>query len=295
MVFAWSRRAPAFALTGDQDRLIEEVAAVNPNTIVVLNTSQPVALPWAGRVKAILEMWWPGDEGGWATAKLLLGRSNPAGRLPMTWARALEDYPATDPRYPERSSAGVGGRTIFSEGLDVGYRWFDRRGIAPLFAFGHGLSYTRFDYAALKVATASDGGLDLSVRIRNAGRADGDEVPQVYLGAPADPAADTRFPVRKLVAFDRVRLRRGQARTVHLHVPLRHIGRSRATRGSRPRAGARSSSEPRRAIFVSSRRSMPTDATLDHLGDEAVGRSTTRCRLLEDARTLQPLDLAVRS
>ncbi len=101
--------------------------AVNPNTIVVLNTSQPVALPWAKRVKAILEMWWPGDEGGWATAKVLLGLSNPAGRLPVTWARALTDYPASDPRYPERSAVGVNAKTTYSEGVKVGYRWFDHK------------------------------------------------------------------------------------------------------------------------------------------------------------------------
>jgi beta-glucosidase len=223
IVFVWSRRAPAFALAGDQDRLVEEVAAVNPNTIVVLNTSQPVALPWAGRVKAILQMWWPGDEGGWATAKLLLGKANPAGRLPFTWGKAIEDYPASDPRYPERSAAGVGGATTYSEGVDVGYRWFDRQGAEPLFPFGHGLSYTRFDYSGLKVAAANDGGLDLSVRIRNAGRADGDEIPQVYLGPPTAPPPGARFPVRKLVAFARVALGAGQTKTIRFHVPLRQL------------------------------------------------------------------------
>jgi beta-glucosidase len=223
VVFVWSRRAPAFALPGDQDRLVEEVAAVNPNTIVVLNTSQPVAMKWAGRVKAILEMWWPGDEGGWATARLLAGKANPAGRLPVTWGRALADYPAGDPQHPERSSAGVGGKTTFSEGVDVGCRWFDRQGVAPLFPFGHGLSYTRFDYADLVVARASDGGVDVSARIRNAGPSDGDEVPQIYLGEPADHPPDIRFPVRKLVAFDRVFLKAGETRTVRLHVPARQF------------------------------------------------------------------------
>ena len=168
-------------------------------------------------------MWWPGDEGGWATAKLLLGRSNPAGRLPVTWARALEDYPASNPRYPERSSRGVGNKTTFSEGVDVGYRWFDRQGVEPLFPFGHGLSYTTFDYSDLKVVAASDGGLDLSVRIRNTGHADGDEAPQVYLSAPTDRPSAVQFPVRKLVAFDRVTLKAGQANTVRFHVPLRQL------------------------------------------------------------------------
>jgi beta-glucosidase len=223
VVFVWSRRAPAFALAGEQDRLVEEVAAVNPNTVVVLNTSQPVALPWASRVKAILEMWWPGDEGGWATAKVLLGKSNPAGRLPVTWAKRLEDYPAGDPDHKERSSAGLGGKTVFSEGVKVGYRWFDRRDLAPLFPFGYGLSYTRFDYSAFMVAKASDGGIDVSARVRNAGDVDGDEVAQVYLGAPAEHPPGVQFPVRKLVGFDRVFLKVGEVRTVRVHVPLRQL------------------------------------------------------------------------
>jgi beta-glucosidase len=223
VVFVWSRRAPAFALAGDQDRLVEEVASVNPNTVVVLNTSQPVALPWASRVKAILQMWWPGDEGGWATAKLLLGRSNPAGRLPVTWARALEDYPASNPHNKERSSAGLEGKTVFTEGVNVGYRWFDRQGVAPLFPFGHGLSYTSFEYSALHMAIAADGGIDLSARIRNAGHMDGDEVPQVYLGGPADHPQGLQFPIRKLVAFDHVFLKAGETRVVRMHVPLRQL------------------------------------------------------------------------
>ncbi len=223
VVFVWSRRAPAFALAGDQDRLVEEVAAVNPNTVVVLNTSQPVALPWASRVKAILEMWWPGDEGGWATAKLLLGKSTPAGRLPVTWAKSLEDYPAGNPNHKERSSAGLEGKTVFSEGVNVGYRWFDLQNVAPLFPFGHGQSYTSFDYSALKIAMASDGGIDLSARIRNTGHRDGDEIPQIYLGAPADHPQGMRFPVRKLVAFDRIFLKAGQTKTVRMHVPLRQL------------------------------------------------------------------------
>jgi beta-glucosidase len=189
----------------------------------VLNTSQPVAMPWANRVKAILQMWWPGDEGGWATARLLLGRANPAGRLPVTWAKSVEDYPASNPLYPERSSEGVGHRTTFSEGVHVGYRWFDLQGVEPLFPFGHGLSYTTFEYSALKVATASDGGLDLSVQIHNSGHAPGDEVPQAYLGAPTDCPAGVQFPVRKLVAFDRVALTAGQTKAVFFHVPLRQL------------------------------------------------------------------------
>ena len=90
VVFLWTRLQPVFGLPGDQDKLVEEIAAVNPNTIVVLNTSQPVALPWVDKVKAVLEMWWPGDEGGWSTANLLLGKASPAGRLPVTWGKSLD-------------------------------------------------------------------------------------------------------------------------------------------------------------------------------------------------------------
>jgi beta-glucosidase len=223
VVFVWARRYPAFELPGDQNELVEKIAAVNPNTIVVLNTSQPVALPWVNRVRAILEMWWPGDEGGWATANLLLGKSSPAGRLPVTWARRLEDYPATDPRYPERSAAGVDHRTTYSEGLNVGYRWFDHEDIEPLFAFGHGLSYTAFAYSALKVSPRKDQGLAVSFRLENTGLSDGDEVTQVYLGAPSEHDAGVLFAPRSLAAFARIALKAGAVRTVTLQVPLRQL------------------------------------------------------------------------
>src|SRR5439155_6607818 len=163
------RLQPVFGLPGDQNKLIEEIAAVNPNTVVVLNTSQPVALPWVDKVKGILQMWWPGDEGGWSTANILLGKTSPAGRLPVTWGKQLTDYPATDPQHPERSQKGVNGKTTYSEGVHVGYRWFDKQNIDPLFAFGHGLSYTTFEYSELKVMKAAHGGLDVSVSIRNTG------------------------------------------------------------------------------------------------------------------------------
>jgi beta-glucosidase len=223
VVFVWARRTPAFVLPGAQNELVEEVSAVNPNTIVVLNTSQPVPLPWANRVRAILEMWWPGDEGGWATAKLLLGKVNPAGRLPMTWGRQLQDYPATDPRYPERSADGIDHKTTYSEGVHVGYRWFDHENIEPLYAFGHGLSYGRFEYSALKLDRAQRGGIDVHFRVTNTSKIDGDEVPQVYLGAPAEPPPGPQFPVRSLVAFDRIHLSAGQSKIITLHVALRQL------------------------------------------------------------------------
>jgi beta-glucosidase len=219
VVFLWTRGKPPFGLPGEQNRLVEEVAAVNPNTIVVLNASQPIALPWIAKVKAVLQMWWPGDEGGWATADLLLGKASPAGRLPFTWAKRLEDYAANDPAHPERSSAGVGGKTTYSEGIDVGYRWFDKQKIEPLFPFGFGLSYSNFAYSDAKVSATSDGGVDVSVRVKNSGQVIGDEVPQVYLDAPTqDPPSGVVFSQRTLAAFERITLAPGETKDVTLHV-----------------------------------------------------------------------------
>ena len=223
VVFLWTRLHPVFGLPGEQNKLVEEVAAVNPNTIVVLNTSQPVALPWSDKVKAILEMWWPGDEGGWATANLLAGKSSPAGRLPVTWGKRLEDYAATDPKHPERSKKGVDGKTTYSEGVNVGYRWFDQQRIEPQFPFGYGLSYSTFDYSGLNVEKTAEGGLVVEVTIKNTGAVDSDEVPQVYLGAPATIPDGVQFPVRALVGFERVHLMAGEQRTVKMDVASRQL------------------------------------------------------------------------
>ena len=218
VVFAWSRNRPYFGLPGDQDRLIEAVAAVNPNTVVVLNTGEAVAMPWLDKVRAVLEMWYTGDEGGWAAANLLTGNANPAGRLPITWPKRLEDGLATDPAHPERSWSNTEGKTHYSEGIHVGYRWFDHEQIEPLFPFGHGLSYTTFAYSQLAVRKAADGGLDVTCRVRNTGRRNGDEVVQVYVSAP-DPAPEgVQFATRALAAFDRVNIPAGTARVVVLHI-----------------------------------------------------------------------------
>ena len=221
VVFVWTRDKPHFELPGEQNQLVEDIAAVNPNTVVVLNTSQPVAMPWIDKVKGVLEMWWPGDEGGMATAKTLLGQSNPAGRLPMTWAKALSDYPATSPAHPERSTKGVDGKTTFSEGVLVGYRWFDEEKIEPLYPFGFGRSYTSFAMSDLKVTPTADGGASVSVHVKNTGSVAGDEVPQVYLDAPANKPPNVQFAPKTLVAFDRVTLRPGEEREVTMQVAPR--------------------------------------------------------------------------
>jgi beta-glucosidase len=223
VIFVWTRGKPDFALPGDQNKLVEEIASVNPNTIVVLNVSQPVALPWLDKVKAVLQMWWPGDEGGWSTANVLLGKASPAGRLPFTWAKNLEDYAANDPRHPERSSKGVDGKTTFSEGVFVGYRWFDKERTEPLFPFGFGLSYSKFEYSDLKTAPASDGGLDVSFDLKNTGAMAADEVPQVYLGTPKTLPVGASFAVRALAGFDRIHLDAGQSQHVTIHLTLRGL------------------------------------------------------------------------
>jgi beta-glucosidase len=214
---------PVFGLPGEQNQLVEEIASVNPNTIAVLNTSQPVAMPWVDKVKAVLEMWWPGDEGGWSTANLLLGKVSPAGRLPVTWGKRLEDYAATDPRYPERSKKGVNHKTTYTEGVNVGYRWFDKENIDPLFAFGHGLSYSSFAYSDLRVAKAADGGLDVQVRIKNTGAVESDEVPQVYLDAPSEIPAGVQFPLRALVGFERQAIPAGASKAITIHIVPRQL------------------------------------------------------------------------
>ena len=264
VVFAWTRGKQDFVLPGntsdggsyDQDKLIEEVAAVNPNTIVVLNVSQPVAMPWLGKVRAVLQMWWPGDEGGWATADLLTGKVSPAGRLPFTWAKKLTDYAANDPKHPERSAKGVDGKTTYSEGVNVGYRWFDKEEIKPLFPFGYGLSYTHFEYSDLKAKMAPNG-LEVTFHVKNAGSVDSDDVPQVYLGKPERKQAG-EFAVHALAGFDRITLKAGESKDVTIVVPKRRLeywntGANRWTLA-----------EGRRPVLVGrSSRDLPLTATVD--------------------------------
>lgn len=139
----------------------------------------------------------------------------------MTWGKSLADYPATSPAHPERSAKGVDGKTTFSEGVLVGYRWFDDQKIEPLYPFGFGLSYTRFELSGLKTQPASDGGVDVSVNVRNVGSLRGDEVPQVYLAAPEMKPRGVQFAPKILAAFERVSLDPGEERDVSMHVPLR--------------------------------------------------------------------------
>ena len=182
-----------------------------------------MASSWLSKVKAVLQMWWPGDEGGWATADILLGKTSPAGRLPFTWAQRSEDYPAADPAHPERSAKGINGKTTYSEGVNVGYRWFDKQNITPLFPFGFGLTYTKFQYSKLHVMHASDGGIDVHFTIKNVVTVAADEVPQAYLGSPAGLPEGVQSALRTLIAFDRIHLEADQQRDIILEVPLRRL------------------------------------------------------------------------
>ncbi len=205
------RDRASLSLSTGQDDLVAAVAAANPRTIVVLETGHPVLMPWAESVAAILQMWYPGEDGADATAALLAGEASPGGRLPVTFPRRAEDAP-TSPveRYP-----GVDDRAVYSEGILVGYRWYDAQDVAPLFAFGHGLSYARFTYAGLRVTPADDG-LDVSVTVTNAGAREGTEVAQVYVGPPDAPPVP--MAPRALAGFARLSLAPGASRTVTVHV-----------------------------------------------------------------------------
>jgi beta-glucosidase len=224
VVFAWAESGEdvdadaRLALPNDQDELIEAVVAANPNTVVVLNSGGPVRMPWISSVRAVLLTWYPGQEGGWATADLLTGRANPSGKLPITFPVSMEDTPTGDPRHPERS-VGVDRKVIQSEGLFIGYRYFDRNDIRPLFPFGHGLSYTDFAYSDLKVG-AAEGGIDVEFTVRNTGSRAGAEVPQIYLGSAE---SDLPMPPKSLAGFARVALAPGKAERVRIHVPDRQL------------------------------------------------------------------------
>jgi beta-glucosidase len=187
--------------------LIETVAHVNPNTIVVLNTGSATTMPWLGDVKGVVQAWYPGQEYGHAVASVLFGDVNPSGKLPVTFPTDLRQVPANTPL----SWPGVAG-TQYSEGLGVGYRWYDRQGLEPLFPFGFGLSYTRFSLANLSVSptTTTDGSVMVEADVTNTGDVAGAEVVQLYLSYP--PAANE--PPHVLRGFAKVALDPGETRRV---------------------------------------------------------------------------------
>jgi beta-glucosidase len=204
----------------DQDALIKAVAGANPNTVVVLDTGGPMLMPWLGQVKSVLQAWFPGQEDGNAIAALLFGDANPSGKLVQTFPKAMADLPVkTQSQYPGvNDSKGVPHAT-YSEGLKVGYRWYDSQGIEPLFPFGFGLSYTTFSLSGLQVQAASGGGTGatVSVAVKNTGSRAGAEVPQLYVGMPAQ----TGEPPKQLKGYRKVALQAGESKTVTMSLGQR--------------------------------------------------------------------------
>jgi beta-glucosidase len=205
-----------FRLPPGQDELIQEMAAANKNTIVVLTSGGGVdANAWLDRVPALLEAWYPGQEGGKAAAEILFGDVNPSGRLPATFERRWEDNPVHDSYYPE---AGTN-RVIYKEGVFVGYRGYEHAGTKPLFPFGYGLSYTSFQYGNLAVkpadASAKSSGFSaplyqVSFDVTNTGTRAGADIAQIYV---AEAHAKVPRPAKELKGFARINLKPGETKT----------------------------------------------------------------------------------
>lgn len=221
------------SLDGQQDALIDAVASANPHTVVVLETGNAVAMPWLAKVPAVLAAWYPGQRGGDAIAEILAGKANPSGRLPVTFPVSVQQLP--NPALPgsdlpppsKEDKAPYGLQTnsppftiTYPEGADVGYRWFDRKGEKPLFAFGHGLSYTTFDYSALKVRGGRT--VSASFTVTNTGTREGADVPQVYVTLPGK--------ARRLIGWDKPVLKPGESRTVTIKADPRLLASFDAAR-----------------------------------------------------------------
>ena len=201
-----------FSLPHGQDALIDAVAAANSNTVVVLQTGNPVAMPWLGKVGAVLEAWFSGQRGGEAMAAILTGKSAPQGRLPISFPASAEQLPQKtvvgyDPAKQRPLGIGVKYDPFpidYVEGSDIGYRWFERTDAKPLFPFGYGLTYTRFDYGGLEFR----GGKALSVkaRITNSGDREGIEVAQLYVAPPGR--------THRLAGWAKISLKPGETREV---------------------------------------------------------------------------------
>jgi beta-glucosidase len=211
------RDLPTLTLPDNQDRLVSAVAAANPHTIVVLETGGPAAMPWIGQVNAAIEVWYPGIRGADALANILFGDVNPCGKLPVSFAKSDADLPHAaipgmdllqPPDTPREQRRRMPDFNIdYTEGLKVGYKWFDAEGKEPLFAFGHGLSYTTYAYSDLKASMDS-----VTFTVRNTGKREGAEIVQVYAGLPAA----AKEPPKRLVAWDKIRLAAGEKKTVTL-------------------------------------------------------------------------------
>jgi beta-glucosidase len=209
-------------LSSADETMIDDVAAVNPNTIVVINSGGPVVMPWLNNVAGVFENWYGGGETGAATAALIFGTADPSGKLPVTFPVSLSQVPAqTEAQWPG-TSTGVD----YSEGVDIGYRWYQSQNITPLFPFGYGLSYTKFSFSNLSVgAFNADGNATVTAKITNTGTVAGADVAQMYVGDPAS----SQDPPEQLKGFDRVSLTPGQSATVTFPLNIHDLASWSAT------------------------------------------------------------------
>ncbi len=236
VVFAtqWAAESEDVSLTlpGGQDALIEAVARANPHTVVVVESGGPVLMPWVSQVAGLLEAWYPGSGGGEAIARVLFGTVDPSGHLPVSFPRRLAQLP-----HPRLAGAGLAANRPFevrySEGAAVGYKWYQRERLTPLFAFGYGLSYTRFGYGDLR-ARVRNGQLVVTFTVSNLGQRSGRAVAQVYVGPKSWRALGWEAP-RRLGGWSKVSLAPGASRTVRLTVDPRLLAvfDSRAQRWER--------------------------------------------------------------
>ncbi len=213
---------PDLRLPNGQDETVAAVAAANPRTIVVLETGNPVAMPWVDKVAGVLAAWYPGQEGGRAIADILFGAANPSGRLPVTFP--VDDAHSVRPRLPNLGADPAAAVSVdYSEGADVGYRWYLRHGVLPLYPFGFGLSYSSFGYGGFDVQSGSQP--SVSFTVTNTSKRAGADVPQVYLvsvGGKAEP---------RLLGFRRVQLNPGETQAVRMNIDPRLLAHYDAAGG----------------------------------------------------------------
>ncbi len=213
-----------FALPPGQDELIKAIAAANKNTIVVLTAGGNVDMNgWLARVPAVIQTWYPGQEGGTALPEVVFGDVNPSGRLPVTFERRWEDNPVSDNYYPPAGTNKV----VYKEGVFVGYRGYEKKGTKPQFPFGHGLSYTSFDYRNLSITQGTTKGgspefwwAEVSFDVSNTGKRAGAEVAQVYVG---DVHSKVSRPAKELRGFAKVELKPGETKRVKVMLNQRAL------------------------------------------------------------------------
>jgi len=198
-----------FTLPPGQDDLINQIAALNKNTVVVVTSGGGVGMtPWVDHVSGLFQAWYPGQEGGTALAQLIFGDATPSGKLPITLERRWEDNPAHDTYYPK----GGDRKVAYTEGVFIGYRGYDKSGVKPLFPFGYGLSYTTFAYKHLAISPASaSGAVEVHFEVTNTGNRAGAEIAQVYVG---DRHSSIPRPIKELKGFTKVNLGAGETRRV---------------------------------------------------------------------------------